>query len=98
MENNKALRLQQYLRDKLADVSLSINSDKPENFIIILDKQYKDALMHGASLFCLQTKEEKSKINHPFESYIGLNGDKALLYFIENKGLENIDVYIKHGK
>lgn len=94
MEENKAQTLQLKLRDKLNNVSYSTNSSKPQELIVFLDSQYKEALESGAKQFTT-TSIEVSKEKTYFALYIGLNGDKTYLKFVENKGLENFDIFVK---
>lgn len=91
MENIEKQPLEIKLRNTLNDISYKHGSDKPGSYIIFIDMLYKDVL-HNKFLF--QVGGENNE-NFPFITIQELNGDKVLIHFVHNKGIDNIDVFIK---
>lgn len=95
MEKLEALQLEKKLRDKFYEVTLSQKTDGPHTIIVFLDSKYREAV--NFSRYCTIQHIGEVTPKAPFETYLGLNGDTCLLYFIENKGIEDTQIFIQHN-
>ena len=94
MEELETIQLEKKLRDKFYEVTLSQKSEGPHTIIVFLDSKYREALNFSRSCTIQHIGDVTPKA--PFETYLGLNGDTCLLYFIENKGINNTNVFIEY--
>ncbi len=91
MEKHSENSLEIKLRDLFNDISYKYYSDKPCEYIVFLDSEYKKHL--NCKFTLINTSKEIIPDN--CVKLIGLNGDSILINWVENKGIENIDIYLK---